>query len=1130
MSPVHSRVVSTFIRPLINLGYGNDSPDGINTLSELIEFAATHNPNHIFGLQARANSSSCTSGKTFGSGGDLSFCEITFVQLRRVVERASAWALSSGAAVGRMCRTEKVSPVAIFLSSDVTVFIYMAALLRIGVPVLVLSARLSPSSIVHLLQETRASTVLTSTRLSRTADEARTLLRADSIIKFTSVPSFFDLDQQGDPIKIPHVFSDYAYDGLDAIILHTSGTTGLPKAIYHAQAYVLLYATCHRLPPQQEPFPYNVSTLPIYHGFGLLAPCLSLSIGMPFVLLPSSTIPTACSVLTALRRTGARCMLTVPSIVEDILRSLEADGLEILCRLEILVIGGAPMKESVLQELAKARVNILNHWGATEIGPIVPIERPKRGYDGRYLVPRTDLNLTFAQTQDGDTFRLIGKAPGWKEPYVVQDLLLSNPRDRNQLRILGRADDLLVLATGEKVRPAALEKEISQHPCVKDTIAFGEGKFELGVIIELAKGIVPLHVNLDMQDEVLKIIARLGLEGYIQSGNNYVEGHGKIARDMVVFTREDDKPLKRTDKGSLARKANYASFDKEIKKCYKRLEVIRGPSIPMPDEGSGMTLRVMIRNLVRGVGVTLEADDVDFFDAGMDSLQATRLQRAVVNRLQTAETTLHAGNFPTDFIYANPSVDQLYLTLSSILEGSRSSSVTHRVSVSREECRIAAMEAMTAKYKHVLAGFRNIALRAKSRQMSSRVLQDKNVVLLTGSTGSLGCYLLARLAQDPVVNTVICLNRSASIDLKARQLAQLQKHRVVLSKRDWAKVVLYECNLSRENLGLGKKVTRRLLSVTHIVHNAWPVNFNWALSSFEPHIKGLVNLLRFALEIASWRGDGRRVRFIFTSTIAVVANYPLLNPNGPSKVPEIPFGPPYTANMGYAEAKWVCEELVISATRMYGIRLRGCCVRLGQLSGSEESGIWNEHEHFPVLVRMSRVFNALPLLEGSLSWLPLNRAARSIVELLFSQRYLSLYHIENPSRQSWKELLQTLVTILKEFQRQEITLTSYPEWLARLRALNDEPLAYSLLTFFETDFLQLATGGVILDTTRAAEDSMTLMTSGPLNKSHDIIDHQSSTSSNFIVKQTTKQFMSWIETCEYRPDATAEIIYVPIHK
>jgi hypothetical protein len=123
MSPVLAG--STFIRPHLNLGYVEDNLDGINSLPELIEFAAEHNPDHIFGVQTRA-------------GDDSSPCEITFSDLQSAVEHASGWLVSTGATSGRTRRDQVVPPVGILLGSDIGIFIYMAALLRIGTPVSVL--------------------------------------------------------------------------------------------------------------------------------------------------------------------------------------------------------------------------------------------------------------------------------------------------------------------------------------------------------------------------------------------------------------------------------------------------------------------------------------------------------------------------------------------------------------------------------------------------------------------------------------------------------------------------------------------------------------------------------------------------------------------------------------------------------------------------------------------------------------------------------------------------------------------------------------------------------------------------------------------------------------------------------
>lgn len=112
---------NAFLRPHLNLGYVEDDAGGVNSLPELIAFNAQHNPGHTFGLQARAAKNSPMT--------------ISFGQLHAAVLNAAAWLVKSGATAGRTRRGENIAPVGLFLSSDIGIFIYMAALLRIGTPV-----------------------------------------------------------------------------------------------------------------------------------------------------------------------------------------------------------------------------------------------------------------------------------------------------------------------------------------------------------------------------------------------------------------------------------------------------------------------------------------------------------------------------------------------------------------------------------------------------------------------------------------------------------------------------------------------------------------------------------------------------------------------------------------------------------------------------------------------------------------------------------------------------------------------------------------------------------------------------------------------------------------------------------
>ena len=54
---------------------------------------------------------------------------------------------------------------------------------------------------------------------------------------------------------------------------------------------------------------------------------------------------------------------------------------------------------------------------------------------------------------------------------------------------MGRKDDLLVLATGEKVSPHVMEDSLTQNCRIKRAIVFGNGHFEIGVLVEPAQAI-----------------------------------------------------------------------------------------------------------------------------------------------------------------------------------------------------------------------------------------------------------------------------------------------------------------------------------------------------------------------------------------------------------------------------------------------------------------------------------------------------------------------------------------------------------------------------------------------------------------------------------------------------------------
>lgn len=147
-----------------------------------------------------------------------------------------------------------------------------------------LSIRLSPVAIAHLLKVCSAQAIILSKRTQSSAKQALLISSEEQrdIRQVISVPyeSLQQLGESGstDAVERPTPLSDQTV----ALILHSSGTTGLPKPIRLAHRYLLGYAACHHLQPEECNNRLNVSTLPMYHVrlkayFAIIGLCIGLS-------------------------------------------------------------------------------------------------------------------------------------------------------------------------------------------------------------------------------------------------------------------------------------------------------------------------------------------------------------------------------------------------------------------------------------------------------------------------------------------------------------------------------------------------------------------------------------------------------------------------------------------------------------------------------------------------------------------------------------------------------------------------------------------------------------------------------------------------------------------------------------
>ena len=354
-------------------------------------------------------------------------------------------------------------------------------------------------------------------------------------------------------------------------------------------------------------------------------------------------------------------------------------------------------------------------------------------------------------------------------------------------------------------------------------------------------------------------------------------------------------------------------------------------------------------------------------------------------------------------------------------------------------------------------------------------------VLVTGATGSVGSHLVAHLAQLPQVDTVVCLNRRHGAEPRLRQQEAFESRGITLDRQALSKLQVIEADGAKPLLGLSQVQYDGLCTeVTHIVHNAWPMSGKLPLKGFSLQFQYMRNLIDLARDIAVRQVSGSKVGFQLVSSIATVGYYPLWT--GKAHIPEKSTSVEAVLPNGYGEAKFVCERMLGETLHNYPALFRPQTVRLGQVAGSRSSGYWNHMEHFSFIVKSAQTLKALPDLDGLLSWTTVNDVAATMSDLLLSNTpSYPFYHIDNPVRQPWKEMIPILADALEVPHERIIP---FAEWLRRVKVFPGlvewENPAAKLVEFLNDDFVRMSCGGVLMETAKTWEHSQSFRGVGPV--------------------------------------------------
>ncbi|EPE33348.1 Acetyl-CoA synthetase-like protein [Glarea lozoyensis ATCC 20868] len=215
------------------------------------------------------------------------------------------------------------------------------------------------------------------------------------------------------------------------------------------------------------------------------------------------------------------------------------------------------------------------------------------------------------------------------------------------------------------------------------------------------------------------------------------------------------------------------------------------------------------------------------------------------------------------------------------------------------------------------------------------------VVALIGTSGYLGSALLDRLNLDERITKIYSLTRAPA--------NQSNSH---------PKVKHLKVQYSQPQFGLKDPDFQELSSQCHVlILNAWKVNFNHSLKSFEDNIKSL----RTSLDLVAKSPHNARLTFV--SSISAVENY---LPD--AEIPEALLGPEFgdiALPMGYAQSKLVAERILLEAGTKYNFPIT--VLRVGQIAGSTDpnsKSMWPVTDAIPLIIATSKIIGYLPELRN----------------------------------------------------------------------------------------------------------------------------------------------------------------------
>ncbi len=316
-----------------------------------------------------------------------------------------------------------------------------------------------------------------------------------------------------------------------ANILFTSGTTGSPRGVMlsHQNLISNAYAKLDAMP--QDHSDHRLNFLPFLHAYARTCELTTWLISRSSMEVANGIDGVLCNATMA----QPTLINGVPVFYDRLVAKWgQAGGTKsdlhgILGeRIRRLASGGATLSDRVRTPFAKVNMPIFQGYGLTESSPVVCSNRAGVGKEDSNLI-EVGPPVKGVEIKIDSESRLWVSGEGvmlgyWREPEATRAKLVDRwldtgdlaefvsganlEQEKSVIRILGRADDTIVLSNGYKVQPFPIENILKSQPWVSQCMLIGKNRPHTVLILKLASPAEVDEVSLAMyQSQVEKLLS-----------------------------------------------------------------------------------------------------------------------------------------------------------------------------------------------------------------------------------------------------------------------------------------------------------------------------------------------------------------------------------------------------------------------------------------------------------------------------------------------------------------------------------------------------------------------------------------------------------------------------------------------